>query len=1069
MRRCVVRKDSYHDSVKLMQVSAALKGGAGVADVVVAMATPYNVQRLVDLGWTEGPAGAGPNDLVVAIDAVDGGACDAVEGRLDELLRARRCVPAAGGGLSRAPSRAGALAGLPEANVALISLPGRYAALEARKALACGLHVMLFSDNVPLDAEVELKTRAVAAGRLLMGPDCGTAILDGVPLCFANEVRRGAIGIVGAAGTGIQEVSACIDRLGEGVSHAIGTGGRDLSVPVGARTFLQGIAVLAADPGTKVIVAVSKPPAPAVAARVLEALQACGKPCVAHFVGGARATGTREAKDVVRSATLEDAARDAVTLLRGDSTERGEGTAADAELDALAARECEGKSSSQRFVRGYFAGGTLCDEALFLLSDRLAEVRSNIHPDAGLRLADPRRSEGHSVVDLGDDCFTVGRPHPMIDPTVRTERMEAEADDAAIAVVLLDVVLGHGAHADPAGALLPAVRRMRDGARRAGGALTVIASVVGTDRDPQDRAAQVAKLRSEGVAVMPANASASRLAALVASRLSSGAAGRGEGGSLRLRSGQVRAEAQGRREHRDEGPGPGKQEPGPGCPESSSLSVPLSVLSACPEPRRRASAVNPDSAPSLPSLPSPLRVLNLGLESFAQALHERGVPVVHVDWRPPAAGDAALAERLDDLVARHGKEIHDANQRAVELLLAARPRVARIGRALDEIPGMRRDLVLHAGPPVTWERMCGPMRGAVVGGLLHEGLARDRAEAEALAASGRIAFEPCHHHAAVGPMAGVVTASMPVWVVEDGVSGGAAFATLNEGLGKVLRYGAFGEEVLERLRWMRDVLAPVLGRALERHGPIELRPLIAQALQMGDELHNRNRAATSLLLRELAPHLARSGAGAEDVARVFEFIHGNDHFFLNLSMAAAKASVDPIRDIPWSTIVAAMARNGTDFGVRIAGLGERWFTAPSPRVEGLYLPGYGPADAAPDIGDSVITETVGIGGCAMAAAPAIVRFVGGTPEDAVATTLRMYGITFAENDGWQIPALDFRGTPTGFDLLKIVETGIVPAVNTGIAHKEPGVGMVGAGLVRPPLECFLDAARAFIRRYGTEN
>jgi hypothetical protein len=358
------------------------------------------------------------------------------------------------------------------------------------------------------------------------------------------------------------------------------------------------------------------------------------------------------------------------------------------------------------------------------------------------------------------------------------------------------------------------------------------------------------------------------------------------------------------------------------------------------------------------------------------------------------------------------------------------------------------------------------MRGGVVGGLLFEGLAKDRAEAEGLAASGRIAFAPCHHHGAVGPMAGIVTASMPVWVVVNERFGNRAAATLNEGLGKVLRYGAFSEEVLERLRWMRDVLAPVLAGALERHGPLELRPLMAQALQMGDELHNRNRAATSLLLRELSPDLARAGASPDDLARVFAFIHGNDHFFLNLSMAAAKATADPLGDVPWSTIVSAMARNGTDFGLRVAGLGDRWFTAPAPRVDGLYLPGYGPEDAGLDIGDSVITETVGLGGCAMAAAPAIVRFVGGTPEDALATTVRMYEIAAAEHDAYQIPALDFRGTPTGIDLLKVVETGIVPAVNTGIAHKEPGVGMVGAGLVKPPLECFLDAARAFVEKHG---
>jgi succinyl-CoA synthetase alpha subunit len=1024
MRRCVLRKDCYHDSVKLMQVSAVLRGHPGVGDAVIAMATPFNLQRLADLGWTENLAGAGPNDLVAAIDAVDEAALEAAATRLDELLKPRRAA-ASGGGLSRAGGWAGALAALPEANLALISLPGAHAALEARKALGRGLHVLLFSDNVTPEEEVELKRLAVSRGRLLMGPGCGTAILGGVPLCFANEVRRGAIGIVGAAGTGIQEVSVVLSRAGEGVSEAIGTGGRDLSSAVEGRTFLQGIATLAADPATKVIVAVSKPPAEEVAGRVLEALAACGKPAVVHFIGAA----PRPSSDRVQHAgTLEDAALAAVAFVRGTRFVPAEFTVPDDEIARLIDGACTGKGPAQKFVRGYFTGGTVCDEALFILAHRISPVRSNIHPDPRQRLADPFRSEGHSVVDLGDDCFTVGRPHPMIDPTVRTDRMMAEADDAGIAVVLFDVVLGHGSHADPAGALLPALRAMQEGTRRAGGTLTAIASVIGTDGDTQGRAGQVEALRSAGVLVMPSNAQAARLAARIAGRLT----------TQEIRTGTAQR--------------PSSQRPA------------VSVAVPARHPARD------EAAPPSVALPTqPLGVINLGLESFARTLHARGVPVVQVDWRPPAGGDGRLAAALDALHTRRAKEIHDANQRVVDILLSATPRVVWIGRAIDQIPGMRRDLILHAGPPVTWERMCGPMRGGVIGGLLYEGLAASREEAEALAASGKIEFAPCHHHATVGPMAGIVTASMPVWVVVNEAHGAKAFATLNEGLGKVLRYGAFGDEVLARLRWMRDVLAPLLTRTIERHGPIELRPMIAQALQMGDELHNRNRAATSLLLRELAPHLAKVGASPDDQAAVLQFIHGNDHFFLNLSMAAAKATVDPAHGVPWSSIVVAMARNGTDFGLRVAGLGDRWFTAPSPPVEGLYLPGYGPQDAARDIGDSVITETVGLGGCAMAAAPAIVRFVGGSPEDALATTRRMYEITAAENAAYQIPALDFRGTPTGFDLFKILETGLVPAVNTGIAHKEPGVGMVGAGLVKPPLACFVDAARAFVERYGKEE
>jgi len=379
---------------------------------------------------------------------------------------------------------------------------------------------------------------------------------------------------------------------------------------------------------------------------------------------------------------------------------------------------------------------------------------------------------------------------------------------------------------------------------------------------------------------------------------------------------------------------------------------------------------------------------------------------------------------------------------------------------------MHKKLILHAGPPVTWDRMCGPVKGAVIGGLLFEGLAKTREDAEKLAASGEIVFEPCHHHSAVGPMAGVGTARLPVWIMENKTYGNRAYATLNEGLGKVLRYGAFSDEVLDRLHWMADELAPILKRALASHGELDMKNIIAQVLQMGDEGHNRNRAGTSLVIRELAPYLVTLDEDREKIAKVFRFLNANDHFFLNLSMPACKCTVDAAAGIEGSSVIVAMARNGTDFGIRISGLGDQWFTGPASMVDGLYLPGFTADDAAPDLGDSVITETCGIGGFAMAAAPAIVKFVGGSPQDAINFTLRMYDITVKENDTYQIPALDFRGTPTAIDLVKVEETGTLPAINTGIAHKEPGVGMVGAGLVRPPQKCFDDALAAFVAKYG---
>jgi hypothetical protein len=454
-------------------------------------------------------------------------------------------------------------------------------------------------------------------------------------------------------------------------------------------------------------------------------------------------------------------------------------------------------------------------------------------------------------------------------------------------------------------------------------------------------------------------------------------------------------------------------------------------------------------------------VANVGISLFADALSLQGRHPVKVEWQPPASGRQDVLRTLDALRSRSclregggtlAETIAGANADALAAVTASCPMLVGVGKAMEAIPGMRRDLILHAGPPITWDRMCGPMRGAVIGALMYEGLAPTPEKARELAASGRIDFEPCHHHSAVGPMAGIVSPSMPVWLIRNSTRGNLAYCTLNEGLGKVLRYGAFSGEVIERLKWMETTLAPILAEAIRIHGEIDLGNLIAQALQMGDECHNRN--------RELAPAIVRCGYPDDAKSKVLAFMHSNDHFFLNLSMPAGKVCLDPAVGVTGSSMVTAMARNGTDFGIRVSGLGDRWFTAPAPGVKGLYFPGYSERDANPDIGDSTICETYGIGGFAMAAAPAIVEFVGGTPEDAVRFTLSMYEISVGESGRYRIPAMGFRGTPTGIDVVKVVETGIVPAVNTGIAHKEPGIGQVGAGLVEPPMACFEAALKA---------
>jgi hypothetical protein len=388
-----------------------------------------------------------------------------------------------------------------------------------------------------------------------------------------------------------------------------------------------------------------------------------------------------------------------------------------------------------------------------------------------------------------------------------------------------------------------------------------------------------------------------------------------------------------------------------------------------------------------------------------------------------------------------------------------------VSTAANVIPGMKENLILHAGPPIEWGRMSGPLRGSVIGALLFEGLAKDEAQAISMVESDEIEFSPCHHHNTVGPMAGVTSASMAVYEVENITHGNWAYSNLNEGYGKVLRYGAYAEEVLQKLQWMNDILAKILADAISMSDGLDLRALLAEALHMGDEGHNRNKAGSLLFLKALSPLIAKVTKDPVVEEEVLKFIGENALSVLNPVMAACKAMTDTAHGIEGSTVVTAMARNGTDFGIRVSGLGEDWFTAPAEIPDGLYFPGFSSEDANADIGDSTITETAGIGGFAMAAAPAIVTFVSGTPQDALNTTLEMYEITVAEHQHFTIPALDFRGTPTGIDIRKVVELGITPRINTGIAHKEPGIGQVGAGLVRPPMEIFKDAIVAYAGKY----
>jgi hypothetical protein len=456
--------------------------------------------------------------------------------------------------------------------------------------------------------------------------------------------------------------------------------------------------------------------------------------------------------------------------------------------------------------------------------------------------------------------------------------------------------------------------------------------------------------------------------------------------------------------------------------------------------------------------------VNVGAATFLDDLMLQDVEVAHVDWRPPAGGNPVLMAALEKVA--DSEKIAAANDKTLEIFMDARPMLVDIARAIDVVPGMTPTTILHAGPPIEFERMPGPMKGSVIGALLYEGLAATPEEAWQVAKSDKITYAPCHNHDAVGAMTGVFSAHMTVHVVKNATHGNMSYSPIHEGHGyPVQRYGSYSPDVLERLKWMDEVYRPTMSAALKLSGGIDVRSTIAQALHMSDECHNRNKAGTSLFYRAIVPYLLKLNLSYDVILQVTEFINNNDHYFLSITMAASKAAMDAAHGIENSTIVTALCRNGADFGVRVSGCGDTWFTGPAQMIKGLYFPGFSEADANPDMGDSAISETSGLGGFSLGNAPAIVQFVGGTVADGISYVRKMYEITWTENRTYTIPILDFRGTPAGVDIRKVVQTGILPVITTGIAHKEPGRGQVGAGITNPPMECFEKALIQFSENF----
>ena len=983
-----VRRGAYHDSVTLMQVSKAVAATPGVSAVQVAMATELNVEVLTGMGFTV-PGDAGANDLLIAVRGQDPEGVSAGLAAVDAALAdlRRRTSAPQGMGAPPEPRTLGSAIERGEANLVVISVPGGHAVIETYDAIDRGASVMLFSDNVPVEDEVALKRAADAADVLVMGPDCGTAVVSGVALGFANVVRRGPVGIVAASGTGAQQVMCLLDAADVGVSHCLGVGGRDLKAAVGGLAAKAALRALAADEATQDVIVVSKPPAQ----EVLDEVAALAA----------------ELDLTVRWAILGAGRPDLTTSTERALAEAGRG------IPTWPSRVAEDGDPGTRSaaLRGLFCGGTLAEESMLIAAPVLGRVMSNIAHDEDLLLTGAMTGPGHLVIDFGDDGLTRGRAHPMIDPTLRMERIASEARDAECGVLLLDLVLGHGAHPDPAGDLAEAIRAAKAAAGRD---LPVVVSLVGTDSDPQDRAAAEAALADAGASVFLSNAAATRHALALLGH-----------DAARLH--------------------PVERE------QIAGETTPVPAICAHSTGWRSESGSKSGEEPLRGLLSAEPVVATAGVSLFAGALTEQAVQVVQTEWQP--ANDAAR-EGLARVMADRRRAA--ANAEALARMTAAEATLVDVVPAADAL-GLERGTFLHAGPPIEWERASGPLKGALIGAVLFEGLAETPEDAERALARGDFAWEPCHHRDAVGPMAGVVSPSMWMYELADDVHGNRSWCSLNEGLGKVLRYGAYGQEVIDRLHWMNSVLGPILQQSVRASGPFDIKAILTQMLQMGDEGHNRNRAGSLMLLRELLPGMITADAPSNDIAEAVRFSGANEHFFLNLGMPACKLATLAAHGIPGSSVVTTMARNGTDFGIRVSGTGEQWFTGPANTPEGLFLGSYGPEDANPDIGDSAITETGGIGGFAMAAAPAIVKFVGGDVPFALTATQTMYEITQGEHPTFQVPILDFRGTPTGIDVTKVIRTGILPQINTGMAGRVAGTGQVGAGLVTPPMDCFTGA------------
>lgn len=1012
---CELRKGTYYDSVFLMQISEKLLQLDSVTEAIVSMGTETNKKILTDLEMLHGDLiGAQPDDLLIAIKTRSDQDYDEIKNHLHNLFDQRK-VNSNFEEFETFPTLSTAISASKQIDLVLISTPGQFAFDPAKQAIENNIPVLIFSDHVDLDQEIELKKLGEENDILVMGPDCGASNLKEFALALSSKFAKGTIGIIGASGSGVQEVGALLTSMGHGVSQVIGTGGRDLNDEIAASSMLKGLRMLSEDQETQLIIIIGKKPSQSAEIKLSKVLRNYPKPVICCFLGSSPEPWNKVGAWF--SPTLTSAVLAAISIFDGEK--RTEDILSHWLNEVIGAIRFirEELADKKGYLRGVFGAGTFSTQAQLLSIDLLSQIYSNNPVEGAELLNNPFVSFKHSFVDVGDEVFTQGRPHPVIDLLPYKLKIGKDIGDEAASIILLDVILGPAVYKNPAKYLTDVIA---DVIGKRNNKIVFVTSICGTDLDPQNATDQKNILIENGVIVLPSSSLAAITSVLSLTELS----------------------------------------------ENDALDKARKTLKAFPPMGFNKTIFSaPDkSSPSKEKI----HIINIGTTLLAQSLIAQGASVSQVDWSPPAGGNLTAIKLLRATSNNKAlsEKIIDANEEAFNLLINGQPVWVDVKKAGEVIPGFERNLILHAGPKIAWNDMLPAQKGGIIGGALLEGLAEHEDDVESKIMTGEIKiapgldfFTPC------GAMAST-TWSMPVAVVEDKNTGKFGYTALQEGPSmESLRWGYFSKPVLERWKWMCDDFGPALSKALQKIDGIQMRPIISRSLQMGDENHSRELSTNTIIALELASPLFETGNSFESARSYLNFLKTSERFALHVLMASAMSVLRSISNIPYCSVVTAMGGNGIEIGIKVSGTNKSWFTSQAPIPVGKYLnPAWTSEDATPFAGDSCVLEVYGLGGMAAAASPSVALLTGGNFFEAVKRNKSMWEITIGRNSVYQIPFLDFEGVPTGINILKVLETGIEPVSHAGIALKKGG--QAGAGVASIPIECFSEAFTEFINIFG---